>query len=173
MSNFKRYYEDKNIVFITIVTYNRLPILIDNIELIRTSFKQIKFKFKIIAGIVLPDHLHMLIQTENAVDYPKIISAFKAYFSKLMPQNNNQTQQQLDRREKGIWQRRYYDHIIRDENDFEKHLDYIHYNSVKHLMISPKLWNYSSFKKFVDNGFYSEDWCNFEDKNGILNMDLE
>ena len=58
----------------------------------------------------------------------------------------NQTQKQLLRREKGIWQRKYYDHIIRDDMDFNKHLDYIHYNSVKHLNISPKIGNFLLLK---------------------------
>lgn len=173
MSNFKRYYQDKNIVFITIVTYNRQPILVENIELIRCSFREIKSDYKIIAGIVLPDHLHLLLQTDKASDFPKIISSFKANFSKLMPKNLKQTQKQLSRREKGIWQRKYYDHIIRDKNDFHKHLDYIHYNSVKHLNIPPKDWKYSSFNKFVQKRYYELDWCNFNDENDILNMDLE
>ena len=173
MSNFRRYYQDKNIVFITIVTYNRQQILVENIELLRQSFKNVRYNYEIIAGIVMSDHLHILMQTDKASDYAKIISSFKSNFSRLMPKNINQTQCQLDRREKGIWQRKYYDHIIRDEMDFNKHLDYIHYNSVKHLNISPKDWKFSSFKKFVKQGFYQEDWCNFDDKNDVLNMDLE
>ena len=173
MSNFKRYYKDKNIVFITIVTYNRQQILVKNIELLRQSFKNVKYNYEIIAGIVLPDHLHILIQTDEASDYSKIISSFKSNFSRLLPKNMNQTEAQLDRREKGIWQRKYYDHIIRNDMDFNKHLDYIHYNSVKHLNIAPKDWKFSSFKKFVKQGFYQENWCNFNDKNGILNMNLE
>ena len=173
MSKFKRYYQDKNVVFITIVTYNRQQILVKNIELLRQSFKNVKYNYEIIAGIVLPDHLHILIQTDKASDYSKIISSFKSNFSRLLPKNMNQTEAQLDRREKGIWQRKYYDHIIRNDMDFNKHLDYIHYNSVKHLNIAPKDWEFSSFKKFVKQGFYKEDWCNFNDKNGVLNMDLE
>ena len=173
MSKFKRYYKDKNIVFITIVTYNRQQILVKNIELLRQSFKNVKYNYEILAGIVLPDHSHILIQTDKASDYSKIISSFKSNFSRLLPKNMNQTEAQLDRREKGIWQRKYYDHIIRNDMDFNKHLDYIHYNSVKHLNIVPKDWEFSSFKKFVKQGFYQENWCNFDDKNGILNMDLE
>lgn len=173
MSNFKRYYQDKNIVFITIVTYNRQQILVKNIELLRQSFKNVKYNYEIIAGIVLPDHLHILIQAEKASDYSKIISSFKSNFSRLMPKNMNQTEAQSYRREKGIWQRKYYDHIIRDENDFNKHLDYIHYNSVKHLNIVPKDWEISSFKKYAKQGFYQEDWCNFDNKHDILDMDLE
>ena len=173
MSNFKRYYKDNNLVFITIVTYNRQPILIDNIELLRNSLKEIKYNYTIIAGIVLPDHLHLLIQTENAEDYPKIIASFKANFSKSMPKNLSQTSYQLNRREKGVWQRKYYDHIIRDEKDFNKHLDYIHYNSMKHLEIVPKKWQYSSFNRFVKENFYEGNWCNFDDKNNINEMNLE
>ena len=56
MSNFKRYYQDKNIVFITIVTYNRQQILVKNIELLRQSFKNVKYSYEIVAGIVLPDY---------------------------------------------------------------------------------------------------------------------
>ena len=173
MSNFKRYYQDNNIVFITIVTYNRQPLLVDNINLLRNSLKEIKYNYKIIAGIVLPDHLHFLIQIENAEECPKVIASFKANFSRTMPKNLNQTSNQLNRREKGIWQRKYYDHIIRDEKDFNKHLDYIHYNSMKHLDITPKDWEFSSFNIFVKNGFYEENWCNFDDRNNINEMDLE
>ena len=106
-------------------------------------------------------------------DCPKIIASFKTNFSRTMPKNLNQTSNQLNRREKGIWQRKYYDHIIRDEKDFNKHLDYIHYNSMKHLEITPKDWEFSSFNIFVKNGFYEENWCNFDDRNNINEMDLE
>ena len=173
MSNFKRYYQDNNIVFITVVTYNRQPILIDNIELLRNSLRLIKYNYKIIAGVVMPDHIHLLIQTDNSNTYSKIIASFKSNFSKNLPQNLNQTETQLKRREKGIWQRKYYDHIIRDENDFNKHLDYIHFNPMKHLNITPNNWNFSSFKKFVNSGYYENDWCNFGDKNKISDMNLE
>ena len=173
MSNFKRYYHDYDIVFITIVTYNRQPILINNIELLRSSLKSVKYHYNIIAGIVMPDHIHILIKTDKAVNYPKIIASFKTNFSKKMPLNKNQTISQLQRREKGIWQRRYYDHIIRNDNDFNKYLDYIHFNPMKHLNIYPKDWKFSSFMKFVHKGFYEKNWCNFGDKNKILEMDLE
>ena len=97
---------------------------------------------------------------------------FKSYFVS--------TDSQFKKKEQKVWgillgftQPTHYDHIIRNDMDFNKHLDYIHYNSVKHLNISPKDWQFSSFKKFVKQGFYQEDWCNFDDKNCVLNMDLE
>ena len=79
----------------------------------------------------------------------------------------------IKRGEKGIWQRRYYDHIIRNEEDLYKHIDYIHYNSMKHYQIVPKDWKYSSFSKFVQNGFYEQNWCNFGDKYKISNIEYE
>ena len=83
------------------------------------------------------------------------------------------TESMKKRNEKGIWQRRYYEHIIRNENDLWKHIDYIHFNSIKHYNIAPKDWENSSFKKFVKNNFYDENWCNYNDINKILEMNLE
>ena len=73
----------------------------------------------------------------------------------------------------GIWQRRYWEHTIRDEDDLHKHLDYIHYNSFKHYKIPPNEWEFCSFNKFVRLGFYENNWCNWEDKNNINLLDFE
>lgn len=174
MSNFKRYFQDNNIVFITLVTYNRQPILIENINFLRESLINPKYNYKIIAGVVLPDHIHVLIQNDNANEFSKLISSIKVSFSKHFPLNTEQTEKQLLRREKGIWQRKYYDHIIRNEEDFNKHLDYIHYNPIKHGYVNcAKEWEYSSFKKFFKLGYYEENWCNFEDKYKINTLNLE
>ena len=77
------------------------------------------------------------------------------------------------KKEKGIWQSRYWAHIILDENDLNKHIDYIHFNPMKHYKIRPKDWEYSSFKKYVNNKFYNINWCNFNDKYKIAELDLE
>ena len=74
MSNYRRHYSFGKITFITIVIYNRQPILPDNIELIRNAWKSVKYPFKIHAGVVLKDHIHILIEPENTSDTPKIIS---------------------------------------------------------------------------------------------------
>lgn len=173
MSYYRRHYNFGQIVFITIVTYNRRPILIENINLIRAAFKNIKYNFKIIAGCVLKDHIHILIEPENVKDIPFIISFFKQYVSKNISNPPEQNIIQQRRKEKGVWQRRYYDHIIRDEKDLNRHLDYIHYNPMKHYNISPINWKYSSFQKFVEQGMYSKEWCNFDDVNDIKNLNLE
>ena len=99
----------------------------------------------------------------------------KVYFTKNCKIQNKPklTNSLIKQGEKGIWQRRYYDHIIRNEDDLWKHVDYIHYNSVKHYNISPKDWKYSSFHKFVKNNYYNINWCNVDDKYNIKELNLE
>lgn len=63
--------------------------------------------------------------------------------------------------------------IIITEEDLNKHIDYIHYNPMKHYNVAPKDWKYSSFNKFVQNGYYEQHWCNFEDKYNINELDYE
>ena len=179
MSNYKRYFiNSKNLVFITFVTYNRREILIPNIAVLRNSFKyaKTKYNFEIVAISVLKEHCHVIIFAENASDIPQIIRTIKFNLSVNAPEKyicKDLSESAIRRGEKGIWQRRYYDHIIRNEEDLYRHIDYIHYNPMKHYQISPKDWRYSSFNKFVAKGYYEKDWCNFEDKYRIYDLDYE
>lgn len=135
-----------------------------------------KYDFEIIAISVLKEHCHMIISASNLNDIPQIIRTIKFNFSINVSEKficQNLSDSAIKRGEKGIWQRRYYDHIIRNEEDLYKHIDYIHYNPLKHYNIAPKDWKFSSFNKFVQNGFYEQDWCNFEDKYKISNLDYE
>lgn len=174
MPNYLRYYVENSMVFITIVTYNRQPILIDNINLLRQSLKDSRYNFNIIAGVVLPEHFHILIKPENIKELPKIIFSIKYRFSRNIGGIGIPPYELKRKGERKIWQSRYYDHIIRNEKDLEKHIDYIHYNPIKHGFVTKAIdYPYSSFEKFVSQGYYDKDWCNFEDKNKITNMDCE
>ena len=118
----------------------------------------------------------MILLTDKIEEIPKIIRTIKFNFSINISSeyiSNDLSLSAIKRGEKGVWQRRYYDHIIRDEDDLFKHIDYIHYNSWKHYKIAPKDWKFSSFNKYVKDGFYERDWCNFEDKYNINNLDYE
>ena len=171
MPNYIRHYIPNSIVFITIVTYQRKQILIENINNLRLAFKTCPYSFDILVACILPDHLHFMIKPYDIRQLSKIISSIKYSFSKSI-----MTKSSLEnsKREKGIWQRRFYDHIIRTEEDFNRHLDYIHYNPVKHgLVKASKNWKYSSFNKYVKNGQYEENWCNLEDKYNINILELE
>ena len=141
MSNYKRMYlQGYDYVFFTIVTNNRENILIENIDLLRESFNNAldNFEFNIIAICVMQNHLHLILKLKNIKEYPKIIYSIKFYFSQRLNKNNKISESKLKKGEKGIWQRRYWEHTIRDEKDLYTHLDYIHYNSMKHYQIFPR-----------------------------------
>lgn len=169
--NYKRVFIPNSLIFITIVTKDRKDILINNIEILKSAFKitKDKYEFKIIAIAVNPNHIHMILKLNDISLYPQIISCIKRNFTK----NSNIKYSLNKNRESNIWQRRYWEHTILSEYDLYRHIDYIHYNSVKHFNIAPKDWEYSSFKKYVSNGYYSLDWCNLEDKYEINNLSFE
>ena len=170
MPNYKRIFVQGHSYFITIVTHDRQHILIKNIELLRYVFAESKkfYHYDIVAIVILPDHLHMIIDPKDANEYPKIISYLKRKFTYLVNKNHENrndsflSESKKKKRESNIWQRRYYEHTIRDEKDFALHLDYIHYNPVKHHYVqSTKEWKYSSFDKYLKLGWYDENWCDF------------
>jgi len=83
----------------------------------------------------------------------------KKNFSKQLPISEYRSQVRVKRHERGIWQRRFWEHLIRDDTDYLKHIDYIHYNPVKHGWVTRVIdWPYSSFHRFVKHGIYSPDW---------------
>lgn len=179
MPNYKRYYIENRFVFITVVTYNRRAILIDNIELLRGSFKKTleTFDFEIFASVILPDHFHVILKPVNIDEFSKIIGSIKKHFSYRINEifvDKNISESRMNRKEKGVWQRRFYEHIIRDENDLNNHLDYIHYNPVKHNNAkSVKEWEYSSFNKFVKSKNYETDWGLSNQIEHIQNLEYD
>lgn len=184
MAVYKRFFgKGFNYVFFTIVTNNRIPILINNIDLLRSSFKYAKQKydFEVYSAVILKDHLHIILNLEDTKKYPEIIRLIKYYFSVHFNRGHAYalptiqiSESKIKKREKGIWQRRYWEHTIRDENDLHRHLDYIHYNPIKHGFVTKAIdYPYSSFEKFVNKGYYDKDWCNFEDQNRVNELDYE
>ncbi len=179
MATFRRYFNNQQTyIFVTFVTYNRREILIPNIDLLKESIKhaKTKFLFDIFAIVVMKEHCHLIISVKKSKEVPQIIKSIKYYFSANISNNyifNNLSESAKKRNEKGVWQRRYYDHIIRDEEDLFRHIYYIHFNPMKHYNIAPKDWVYSSFKNFVKNNLYDENWCNFNDKYKIKELDYE
>lgn len=181
MPKYKRLFIENANVFLTINTYNKRPILVDNIELLRESFKRAKqvYDFKIYACVILPDHIHMILQPANIKEYPKIIFAIKYHFSRHLKNNGGIgippyiSNSKIKKGENGIWQRRYWEHTIINEKDLYRHLDYIHYNPLKHGYVKmPKDWKFSSFNKFVKMNFYELDWYCQENLEEILALDL-
>jgi len=150
MAQYKRIFLAGYSYYLTIVTHGRNPILIDNIELLRESFRESKryFKYSIDAIVVLPDHIHMIITPKVADEYPRIVKSIKYYFSKHceLEEELEQSASRYRRKYKPIWQKRFYEHIIRDEKDYLRCLEYIRNNPIKHEYVEHnEQWKYSSF----------------------------
>ncbi|WP_028314167.1 REP-associated tyrosine transposase [Desulfatibacillum aliphaticivorans] len=160
--------------FFTVVTRLRKPFLCvpENRDLLRESFKQVMtFRpFRIEAFVLLPDHLHCIwTLPDGDRDFSTRWRLIKTHFTKNCDQQlRTQPDKSRERgKEQSVWQHRYWEHLIRDQNDFNRHVEYIHYNPVKHGYVgSPFDWEYSSFKKFVILGIYAETWgAKMEDRD--------
>jgi putative transposase len=182
MPNYRRAFIEGTSIFITMVTFNRQPILIYNIDLFKEALRhsQERFVYQIIAFVVLPNHMHMIVHPESIHEYPRIIATIKHYFShnlfgsEAMVNQSLLSENQRSKREKGIWQPRYWEHVIRDEADMNRHVDYIHYNPVKHkLSDHPAQWEYSSFHEFVKRGYYELAWGHEDEIEHLAGMNLE
>ncbi|AFL74023.1 REP-associated tyrosine transposase [Thiocystis violascens] len=140
---------------------NRL--LVDKIDLLRRAFREVKDRhpFVINAIVVLPEHLHTVwTLPEGDSDYKTRWSLIKAGFSRRIPAGERRSDSRVKRGERGIWQRRYWEHVICDDGDLERHVNYIHWNPVKHGWVQRVAdWPYSSFHLYVQRGVYCLDWA--------------
>jgi putative transposase len=158
MSRYKRFYQKGGCYFFTVVTYERRNIFASaaNIQRLRAALRHVMSRrpFDIEAVVILPDHLHCVwLLPEEDADFSTRWRLIKHHFSTNIKLPVNR------RREKKVWQRRFWEHLIRDENDLHRHYDYIHYNPVKHGYVErPGDWPHSSFLKEVKRGWYTEDW---------------
>lgn len=133
-----------------------------HIHHLREAFRDVRSRhpFTIPAAVVLPDHLHCLWQLPPGdSDFAVRWGSIKAAFSRGLPATEPRNLSRSKRGERGIWQRRFWEHRIRDDEDYRRHVEYIHFNPVKHGYVLRAMdWPYSSFRRFVKAGLYSEDW---------------
>jgi putative transposase len=137
-------------------------LLVDNIDRLREAYRATckERPFKTIAAVVLPEHLHVIWQLPaNDFDYPTRWRMLKSRFSHAIANTEEIKQSRLQKGERGIWQRRYWEHTIRDETDLRRHIDYIHYNPVKHgwCKIATE-WPFSTMQRYVDRGCLTTHW---------------
>lgn len=175
MSNYRRLKVHGGIYFFTLTLQNRqnnTP-LIQHIDNLRQAIKHTrnKYPFRIHGWIVLPDHMHCIIQLPQDVnDLSMPLRLIKSRFSRSIQQSPHLTSSQQKRNERGIWQRRFWEHLIRDEGDYTAHMDYIHYNPVKHGLVTNVIdWPYSTFHRLVSKGIYPTDWAG--GKEGLVSYD--
>ena len=148
---------------------NRL--LVDHIAALRAAFSLVKSRhpFRIDAMVVLPEHLHALwTLPADDCNFGFRWGLIKAAFSRCIPAGERRGNSRILRGERGIWQRRFWEHQIRDDRDFVAHADYLHYNPVKHGLVARTVdWPHSTFHRFVERGVYSRDWGVSDAINGL------
>ncbi|CUU21792.1 putative transposase [Bradyrhizobium sp. JR7.2] len=148
--------------FFTVVLADRSSTLLaDHVDRLRRIYQTVQQRrpFETVAICILPDHLHAIWSLpKNDSDFSSRWNLIKGGFSRGLEAQERSASKSL-KREKGIWQRRYWEHAIRDDADLERHVDYIHFNPVKHgLVTRVRDWSLSSFHRYVDQGTLPVDW---------------
>jgi putative transposase len=125
--------------------------------------------FGIDGWVVLPNHIHCVIALpEGDDDISNRIKAIKIRFARAIPTNERRTRVRAARGERAIWQRRFWEHAIRNDGDYARHMDYVHFNPVKHGHVaSAREWPYSTFHRLVKTGLYPADWGGGAGPDGI------
>lgn len=162
MVQYRRYYEKGGIYFFTVNLRDRREcLLVDHIAELRMAFRKtmIEMPFEIIAIVILPDHIHSIWKLpENDQDYSTRWKRIKGIFTKALRLKGVKLLQDKHKAY-NLWQRRFWEHKIRDERDYTNHIGYIHYNPVKHGHVEKACeWPYSSFRNYVERGILDEGW---------------
>jgi putative transposase len=145
MKTLRRYHFANRDYFVTLVTYRREAMLLLDVNLFWDRWNAPPA----VAWVMMPDHAHLIVNPGTKT-ISEVIHGFKIRYSRRF----------RDRFRKGrVWQNRFWDHVIRDQEDFNRHVDYIHYNPVKHGVTRDAFdYAHSSLGEFHKQGFYRRDW---------------
>jgi putative transposase len=162
MPQYRRAKFNGSTFFFTVVLADRSSsLLVDQIDHLRQAYRVVQERrpFDTVAICVLPDHVHAIWSLPDGdSDFSTRWSLIKSGFSRGLDARPR-SQSKIAKREKGIWQRRYWEYAIRDDEDFERHVDYIHFNPVKHGHVKRVVdWPHSTFHRMVRLGVYPQDW---------------
>jgi putative transposase len=163
MTRYRRAKIEGGTFFFTVALADRSSdLLVRHIDRLRRIYKVVQDKnpFESVAVCVLPDHLHAVWTLPSGdANFPLRWALIKSGFSRGLAANIERSASKVTKREKGVWQRRYWEHSIRDDTDLARHVDYIHFNPVKHRYVSRVSdWPYSSFHRYVARGLLPLDW---------------
>jgi putative transposase len=163
---YRRVYVKGGTYFFTLVTYNRQPLLSAqrSIEILNDAFQYVadRMPFEVVASAILPDHMHFIwTMPGESCDFSTRWRLIKSHFTRHWCMNGSlsKSASRIKKGEQDVWQRRFWEHLLRDEFDLSRHIEYIHYNPVKHGLANSAMdWKYSSFTKYVQDGFYPPNW---------------
>jgi putative transposase len=168
MANYRRSRVAGGTYFFTVNLADRDSyLLVDHIDVLREAVRGVRRSrpFHIDAWVVLPEHMHTVwTLPDGDADYSGRWLAIKKAFSKGLPHTESATNARIHQGERGIWQRRFWEHTIRDEADYAAHINYVHFNPLKHGWVRQVAeWPYSTFHRAVKQGVYAADWVGVED----------
>lgn len=163
MSRYRRVRIDGGAFFFTVALADRSSaFLLEHVERLRRIYGMVqqRYPFETVAICVLPDHIHAIWSLpEGDADYPLRWSLIKSGFTRGLTGEARRSSSKIAKRERGVWQRRYWEHAIRNDADLERHVDYIHFNPVKHGCVARVCdWPHSSFHRYVSEGLLPFDW---------------
>ena len=164
MPNYRRAWHPGGTYFFTVNLLQRHgnDLLVRHIDVLRETIRSVQSRhpFEIHGWVVLPEHIHCVLQfPENDPNFATRWRLIKMGFSKALPKTERLSKVRANRGERGIWQRRYWEHLIRDDADFAAHMDYVHFNPVKHELVKRVAdWPFSTFHRLVKQGVYPQDW---------------
>lgn len=163
MPNYRRAFVPGGCWFFTVnLLERRNTLLTDRIDALREAIQRTRWKlpFEIDAFVVLPDHLHAIwTLPPNDSDFSTRWRLIKSRFAKSIPKQERLSKVRQERGERGIWQRRFWEHLIRDDEDYRRHVEYCYINPMKHGLVGRvRDWPHSSFHRDVRAGIVPEDW---------------
>ena len=164
MPDYRRYRVAGGTYFFTVNLLERKnDLLVRHVDVLRDAVRGVREArpFHIDAWVVLPDHMHCVwTLPEDDVDYSGRWKAIKIRFAKALPPTEYRSRVRRARSERAIWQRRFWEHFIRDDNDYRRHIEYCYINPVKHGYVTRvRDWPHSSFHLDVQTGLFPEDWA--------------
>lgn len=164
MTEYRRNFRPGGSYFFTVnLADRRLRLLTDHIGQLRSAIAIVKRRrpFTIDAIVILPDHLHAIwTLPDGDADFPTRWRLIKSVFARALPRDERISASRAAKGERGVWQRRYWEHTLRDERDYARHMDYIHFNPVKHGHATRVAdWPHSSFHRLAALGVYPQDWA--------------
>lgn len=174
MPDYRRFRVPGGCYFFTVNLLERYPndLLVRYVDTLRAVVRDVRYRwpFVIDGWVVLPDHLHCIwTLPAGDSDFTNRWRLIKAGFARCLPKNERRSKVRAARGERGIWQRRFWEHVIHDERDYAAHMDYLHFNPIKHgyaRCIAD--WPHSSFRRCVEKGLYPSDWGGADEDASIV-----
>jgi putative transposase len=164
MPDYRRHFVLVGCYFFTLNFLEReRTLLTDHIDLLRDSVRRVKrlYPFHIDAWVVLPDHMHLVLTLPSDTDdFSVRLRLIKLLFAKGLPLSERLSASRRKRHKRGVWQRRFWEHAIRDERDYALHVDYVHLNPLKHgYVLRVRDWPLSTFHQYVQDQLLPSDWA--------------